>query len=195
MMCWTHSSTMQTHFVTVQGHGFEPWILCPLCISFTPERIFSKLWLNVHLSGKMCRTHNSALRSQLKVTSLSLEFGLGFVSPLALEGFSLNMGQMLTSVRWCAEPITQLCWLKVKVTIEGHQFEPWILRPLHCHSEWLVKFGLNVRLSEMMCRNYYNSTMNSQGQGYNWRSFVSSCSLHISWTFWKIFMKLVKCLP
>ena len=35
--------------VTVQGHGFEPWILCPLCISFTLGRIFSKLWLNVHL--------------------------------------------------------------------------------------------------------------------------------------------------
>ena len=41
---------------------------------------------------------------------------------------------MFALVRWCAEPITQQCRLKVKVTIEGHQFEPWILRPLHCHS-------------------------------------------------------------
>ena len=41
---------------------------------------------------------------------------------------------MFALVRWCAEPITQQCRLKVKVTIEGHQFEPWILRLLYCHS-------------------------------------------------------------
>ena len=80
--------------------------------------------------------------------------------------------QMFASVKWCAEPITQLCWLKVKVTVEGHQFEPWILRLLHCHSDCLVKFGSNVRLSEMMCRTY-NSTMQTQGQGHNWRPSVS----------------------
>ena len=127
----------------------------------------------------MCRTHNSALRtrsmSQLKVTSLSLEFCVGSISPLPLEGFSLSVGQMFASVRWCAEPINQLCWLNVKVTIEGHQFEPWILRPLHCHSDCFVKFGSNVRLSEMMCRTY-NSTMQTQGQGDNWTSFVSFLS-------------------
>ena len=49
--------------VTVHGHVFEPWISCPLCISFTPGRIFSKLWSNVPLSGTMCRTHNSALQT------------------------------------------------------------------------------------------------------------------------------------
>ena len=63
MMCRTSGSTMQIHKVTVQGHGFESWILCPLCLSFTPWRIFSKLWSNVHLSGTMCRAHNSALRT------------------------------------------------------------------------------------------------------------------------------------
>ena len=63
---------MQTHKVTVQGHGFEPRIL----------------------------------------------------SPLPLGGFSLNFGQMFTSVGQCAEPITHLCRLKVKVTVEGHEFEP-----------------------------------------------------------------------
>ena len=144
---------------------------------------------------------------------------------------------MFASVRWYAEPITQLCWLKVKVTIEGHQFEPWILRPLHCHSDCLVKFGSNVRLSEMICRTY-KWMMQTQGQGhiedypslscspepferFSWnfgqmfalvrqcaepitqacRLKVKvtvkghefepwiSCSLHISWTLWKIFIK------
>ena len=107
MMCRTHSSTMQTHKVTVQGHGFEPWILCPLCISFTPGRIFSKLWSNVHLSGTICRIHNSALWTWGQGHSwrswVNLEFGVGSISPLPLEGFSLNIGQMFASVRWCAD--------------------------------------------------------------------------------------------
>ena len=38
-------------------------------------------------------------RSQWKVTSLSLEFGVGSISLLPLEGFSLNVGQMFASVR------------------------------------------------------------------------------------------------
>ena len=50
---------------------------------------------------------------------------------------------MFISVRRCAEPMTQPCRLKVKVTGEGHKFEPLI-----------------------------------------------SCQLHISWTLWKIFIKL-----
>ena len=55
---------------------------------------------------------------------LSLEFCICAVSPLSLRGFSLNFGQMFTSVGQCAEPITQPCRLKVKVTVEGHQFGP-----------------------------------------------------------------------
>ena len=55
---------------------------------------------------------------------LSLEFRVRSVSPLPLEGFLLNFGQMFTSVGQCAEPIAQPCGLKVKVTVEGHEFEP-----------------------------------------------------------------------
>ena len=69
--------------------------------------------------------------------SRSWVWALNFMSApylYTLEGFSLNFGHMFASVRLCAEPITHLCWLEIKVTIEGHQFEPWILRPLHCHS-------------------------------------------------------------
>ena len=55
---------------------------------------------------------------------LSLEFCVRSVSPLPLEGFSLNFGQMFTSVGQCAEPISQPYGLKVKVTVEGHKFEP-----------------------------------------------------------------------
>ena len=59
-------------------------------------------------------------RSQLKVVRLSFELRIRSISPLPLKGF-----------RWCAEPITQLCRLKVKVTSEGHENEPWISFPLY----------------------------------------------------------------
>ena len=109
--------------VTGQGHGFEPWILCPLHISYTPGRIFFKLWSYVCLRETMCRTYlnhaDTRSRSQFKVTALSLEFHVRSVSPIPVEEFSLNIGQMFTLVRQCAESITQPCQLKVKVTVQS----------------------------------------------------------------------------
>ena len=67
--------------------------------------------------------HNK-VKSQFKVTGLSLEFRVRSVSPISVEGFSLNFGQMFTLVRQCAESITQPCRFKVKVTVQGHVFDP-----------------------------------------------------------------------
>ena len=69
----------------------------------------------------MCRTHDSATqdsRSQFKVMEESREFRVRPIS-LRLEGFSLNFGQMLISVRRCAEPMDQLCRLNVKMNGHG----------------------------------------------------------------------------
>ena len=60
----------------------------------------------------------------VQVTGLSLEFRVRSVSPIPVEGFSLNVGQTYTLVRQCAESKTQPCRLKVKVTVQGHGFEP-----------------------------------------------------------------------
>ena len=101
--------------VTVQGHGFEPWIPYPLCISFTPGRIFSKLWSNVHLwddvQNPLLSHGDSRTRSQFKVASLSPVFCVHSISTLPLEGFSFNFGQRFASVKWCVEPIAQPCRL------------------------------------------------------------------------------------
>ena len=192
-MCRTHSSTMQTHKVTVQGHEFKLRILWPLCISFTPGRIFS------------------------------------------------NFGQMFTSVGQCAEPIIQPCGFEVNVTVEGHDFEPWIWCRLHISfspGRIFFKRWSNVYLSEMMCRTY-NSAMLTRSRSqlkvislslelwgrsiaiqtallnlgqmfalvrwcvepitkrcrFNVKVTIEghpslSCSLHISWTLWKFFMNL-----
>ena len=46
-----------------------------------------------------------------------------YISPRRHERFSWKFVQMFTSSRSCAEPMSQPCWLKVKVTIEGHMLE------------------------------------------------------------------------
>ena len=106
----------------------------------------------------MCRINNSTMptrsRSQFKVMGLNLEICVRSVYPLPLRGFSLNFGQMFISVGQCAEPITQPCGLKVKVAVEGHEFEPWIWCRLHISfipGRIFFKRWSNVCLSEMMC--------------------------------------------
>ena len=47
-------------------------------------------------------------------------FHVHCIFPEPLEIFSLKINQILLSVRWCKEPMTQLCRLKVKVTLQGY---------------------------------------------------------------------------
>ena len=197
MICRTQPCRLTRSQFKVTGLSLE---FCVWAISPLPLGGFSLNFGQMFTSVGQCaepiiQPCGLRSRSQLKVASLSLEFGVGSISPLPLEGFSLNVGQMFASVRWFAEPITELCWLKVKVTIEGHHFWPWILRLLHCHSDCLVKFGSNVRLSEMICRTY-NSMMQTQGQGHNWKSSVSFLFAPYLLNPLKDFHEtLVNCLP
>jgi len=41
------------------------------------------------------------------------------INPIPNEGFSLNLAEMFTSTRGCAEPMLSMYPLKVKVTLEG----------------------------------------------------------------------------
>ena len=98
---------------------------------------------------------------------------------------------MFALVRWCVEPITQRCRLKVKVTTEGHPF-------LSCslHISWTLwkiswNFGqifvLVMRCAELItqaCRFKVKVTV----KGHEFEPWIS-CSLHISWTLWKILIK------
>ena len=178
---------------------------CPLHISWTLWKIFIKLWSNVRLSESMFRTHvnhaNSRSRSLVKVMGLSLEFCVRSISPIPLEGFSLNFGHMFASVRWCAALITQPCWHKVKVTVQGHRFEPWISCPLcisYTSGRIFFKLWSNVHLSETMCR-ISNSIVPTQGDDHSSRSWVWALNfvsaLYLLYP-WEDFLKtLVKCSP
>ena len=133
--------------------------------SFNFGQMFASVKWCAEPIAHLCRL----TRSHFKITGLSLEFCVRSVSPLPLGGFSLNFGQMFTS-----EPITQPCGLEVKVTVEGHEFEPWIWCPLHISftpGRIFFKYWLNVCLSEMMCRTH-NSAVLTQGQGHSWRTPV-----------------------
>ena len=107
--------------------------------------------------------------------SRSRVWALNFVSALYLlypwKDFLSTLVKMITSVWQCAEPITQPCGLKVKVTVEGHELEPWIWCRLPISftpGRIFFKRWSNVCLSQMMCRTH-NSAMLTQGQGQNWR--------------------------
>ena len=104
MMCRTHSSAMQTHRAPqfkVTDLGLE---FCVRSASPLPLGGFSLNFGQMFTSVGQCaepitQPVDLRSRSQLKVMSLSLEFGVGSISPLPLEGFSLNIGQMFASVR------------------------------------------------------------------------------------------------
>ena len=105
---------------------------------------------------------------------LSLEFRVCSISPIPLEGFSLNFGHMFAPVRWCAELITQTCRHKVKVTVQVHRFQPWISFLLcisYTSGRIFFKLLSNVRLSETMCRinlNHADSRSSSQFKVKSW---------------------------
>ena len=180
--------------VTVEGHEFEPWIWCRLHITFTPGRIFFKPWSNVCLSEMMYRSHlsyaDSRSRSQLKVISLSLEF---WGRSIAIQTALLNLGQMFTLVRWCEEPITQWCRLKVKVTIEGHSSLSVVRstspEPFERFSwNFGQMFALVRQCAEPItqaCRLKVKVTV----KGHEFEPWIS-CSLNISWTFERYLLNL-----
>ena len=117
--CAEHMTQLLRLKVTGQGQGIYPWISCPLHISWTLWTLFIKLHPNVPLSEVVCRTNDSATQTQGQGhTSRSWNLPLNFVSfksPQPFVRFSLNITQFFLSVSWCAEPMTRLCKLKVKV--------------------------------------------------------------------------------
>ena len=113
--------------VKIMGFTLEFWTLCS---------IFIKLHPNVPLSERICRTYHLATQTEGHTSrSCDLPFKL---CPLYIswifEWFSLNFIQMFLSLRRCAELMTQLCRLKVKVTLKGHGIYLWISWTLHISS-------------------------------------------------------------
>ena len=174
-MCRIYKSAMGTQG---QGHSSRSRVWA---LNFVSTRYLLYPWKNFLLILVKCLPQwNDVLnhaqpcrltRSQFKVT---IKFCVRSLSPLPLGGFSLNFDQMFSSVGQCAEPITQPCRLNVNVTVEGHEFEPWIWCRLHISftpGRIFFKRLSNVCLSEIMCRTY-NSAMLTQGQGHSWRSPV-----------------------
>ena len=85
----------------------------------------------------------------------TLEFHVRWLSPEPLHQFSINFTQMFLSVRRCAEPMTQLPRLKVKVTVQGHGI------CVHSISHQpFEKIFINDPLSEIMCNETTKTNVN-----------------------------------
>ena len=134
--CAEHMTQLPRLKVTGQGQMIYPWILCRLPISLTLEAIFIKLQTKYYseLDNVQNLWHSytdSRSRSQFKVMWFTLELDFCSISPKLFELVSSCFIQMFLLVRQCAESMSQLQRLKVKVTVQGQRLYPWILCPLH----------------------------------------------------------------
>ena len=132
----------------------------PLHISGTLKGIFIKLHPNVPLRETMCRIYDlytdSRSRSHFKVMWFTLQFVSAPYLLNTLNDFHLTSLKCSShSVRQCAQHMTQLPRLKVKVTGKGIYL--WILCRHHISwTDWaiFIKLHPNVPLSETMCKTY-----------------------------------------
>ena len=112
--------------VTFRSHGIYPSIR--VC-SISPELFerFSFNFTQMFLSVRWCAEAMTQL-CRLKVKATLQSHGIlplnvvSFKSPQPFVRFSLNITQMFLSVSWCAEPMTRLCKLKVKL---DHTSRSW----------------------------------------------------------------------
>ena len=119
-MPWLHRLKVK---VTLQSHWIFPSTLVR-SISPEPLRRFSLNSTQMFLSVRQCAKHmTQPPRLMFKVTGQGhvsyTSICVPSISPESFEGFSLKFTQMFLSVRWCAEPMTQLPRLKVKGQGQG----------------------------------------------------------------------------
>ena len=100
---------------------------------------------------------------------------------------------MFASVSRCAEPISQPCQLKVKVTGQGHGFEPWFSCPLHIsYTPGRIFFGhmfASVRRCAELITQPWRHKVKVTVHGHMFEPWIS-CPLCISYTSGRIFFKL-----
>ena len=121
---------------------------------------------------------DSRSRSQVKVKGFTLEFRVRSISPELLGRFSLNFTQMSLSVRRCAEYITQLPRLKVKVTGQGHVIYPSI-RVCSISPASFERFSLNFTqmfLSVRRCAEHITQLPRLKVKGFTLEFRVRSVS-------------------
>ena len=128
--CAEHMTQLPRLKVTGLGQGIYHWISYPLHISWSLWMIFIKLHLNITLSETMCWSYDSATQTlgqgRLQGNLIDPSIPVRSISSEPFERFSLDFTQIFLSVRGCAELMTLLCRLKVKVTLQGSVIYPLI---------------------------------------------------------------------
>ena len=81
---------------------------------------------NGAITDSLCRVGWSVCQS------VRLHYRVRSINPIPIEEFSLNLAEIFTSTRGCAEPMLPMCQFKVKVTIEGQISNNQILDIMLC---------------------------------------------------------------
>ena len=109
-------------------------------------------------------------RSQLKVTSLSLEFHVRSIFPLPLKGFLLSWSNV-----WLSETMCRTHNSILLTQGQGHKWRSrvWALILCLLHISFTPGRIFNKLWLKIMCSTY-NSTILMEGQGHKWRkNFVN----------------------
>ena len=107
-------------------------------------------------------------RLKIKVKGFALEFRACFISTEPLNQFSWNFTNTFLLVILCAEQMTQLPRLKVKVTSQRPRIYPWISCSLHISwTLWSISMILHsyFPLSKKLCWAHDPATQ-TQCQGH-----------------------------
>ena len=117
---------------------------------------------------------DSMSRSHFKLMGFTVQFPVCSISAEDFKRFSLSFTQMFLSERRCAEPMTQLCRLKVKDTLQVIgliiAFRVPVIYPEPFEIFPLIFTQMFLPLSEKVCRAYGSATQ-TQGQGHTVRSW------------------------
>ena len=175
--------------------------LCPLHISLPPLKDFHHVLLKCFSQWDSTEsTYPSYLysrsRTYVKFKEFTLDFCVRSISPESLGRFYLNFTQMLFSVSQCAEPMTRLCKLYVRVTLKGRVIYPCVHstspKPFKRFSFnftqmflWVMRFAYPMT---QLCRLKVKVTLQCHGN-YSW----ISCPFHLLNHLLDFHLTLLKC--
>jgi len=130
-------------------------------------------------------------RSHFKVKCLCLCFVYAPYLPHSYKGFSWNLAQMCSSLRRCAEGMSQPFGLKVKVTLKDQVFESafCVISPTFF---WGFLWNLaQICSSGDVQKGWVNHFDLRSRSHFKFKSLILHYRpLHIYHIFWRIFMKL-----
>ena len=183
-----------------QGHNWRSRVLA---LNFVPLHIsvilveFSLNFGHIFASVRRCADPiTPTMPRKVKVTIEGHEFkNFEFCIPstflLPLEGNAFKLGQMITSGRRCTETLTKQCRLKIQSQLNFMEFHVLSISPLPLEG-FSLYFGQMLALAGWCAERIaqpWRFKVKFKAEDKKFEPW-NSCSNNISFTRWKIFIKL-----